>query len=293
MGAFQFDRQDYASPKPGEPRPGPSFPMVGPLLLLAVVIVGGLIVYRLLKGGGAAGAGSNYAELAQVEQRLDAIEQRLDQLERRRKPSNPEPSVTSPKQEPENASPRPSPPPVRTIYRISPAPEPRSAPSPPPKSSPDASLVTQQQQKELDSLRGDVASTHQEWEATTDRLGNVVGELATQREEITRNRESLEQLAAHFRHNSVPFKLRRGGDPQRVGPVSLQLQSIDRKNQRYTMRLLLNDKAIELKDRALNEAIQFYGSGGNVLLELAVSEIRKDAVAGRLALPQTASSDRP
>ncbi len=288
MGGFEFNRQDYAQPKPVEPRPGPSFSMAGPLILTAVVIVGGVIVYILLKGAGTRDVGGNNAQPAQIEQRLDALEHRLDQVEKRRKPSTPEPSVTAPKQEP--ANPRPSPPPVRTIYRVSPAPEQRSVPSPPPKSSPDGGLVSQQQQKELDSLRGDVVSTREEWEATADRLGNVVGELASQREDITRNRESLEQLAEHFKHNSMPFTLQRGGNPQRVGPVSLRLQSTDAKNQRYTMRLLLNDKVIELRDRALNEAIQFYGSGGKVLLELVVSEIRKDAVTGRLALPQTASS---
>jgi hypothetical protein len=40
----------------------------------------------------------------------------------------------------------------------------------------------------------------------------------------------------------------------------------------------------------VNEAIQFYGSGGKGLLELVVSQIGKDAVTGRLALPQTAAS---
>lgn len=290
MGGFQFDRQDYARPTPSEPRSGPSS-LAGPLLLLAValVAVGGFVAYRLVRGGNGDARGSN-ADVAQIEERLKAIEQRLDQVERRRRLPTPEPSSTAAKQEADKDSPRPSPPPVRTIYRISPPPEPRPATTPSPKSSPDSSQVTQQQQKELDSLRGDVASTNQQWEATADRLGNVVGELASQREEITRNRESLDQLASHFQHNSVPFTLQRGASAQRVGPVSLRLQSTDTRNQRYTMRLLLNDKVIELKDRALNEAIQFYGSGGKVLLVLAVSEIGRDTVTGRLAVPQNTPS---
>jgi hypothetical protein len=255
---------------------------------LAVVIagLGGFVVYRLVRSGGGGDPGSTNADLAQIEQRLDAIEHRLDQVEKRRKASSPEPVAPAPKEEPAKVA--PSPPPPRIIYRISPPPEPRPV-APPTKSSPDGSQVSQRQQKELDSLRGDVSSTRQEWEATTNRLGDVVGELASQREEITRHSESLEQLSAHFQQNSVPFTLQRGADAQRVGPVSLRLQSTDTKNHRYTMRLLLNDKVIELKDRALNEAIQFYGSSGKVLLELVVSEIGKEAVTGRLAVPQTAA----
>ena len=287
MGGFQFDRHDYA--KPVEP-PGASVSLTRPLQLLAVVLVGlaGFVVFRLLTSGGVGDPHGDNADLAQIEQRLDAVEHRLDQAERRRKPSSLENVTSAPKDESANA--HSSPPAMRTIYRISPPPEPRPGATPPSKSSPDGSQVSQQQQKELDSLRGDVVSTRQEWEATTNRLGDVVGELASQREEITRHRESLDQLAAHFQHNSFSFTLRKGAaNSQRVGPLSLRLQSTDTRNQRYTMRLLVNDKVIELKDRALDEAIQFYGSGGKVLLELVVSEIRKEAVTGRLALPQTAA----
>jgi hypothetical protein len=286
LGGFEFNRRDYAQPRIIEPRPSPS--SADPLLLTVVVIVGGLIVYRLLGTGRAADSGSNSADFAQIEQRLEGIEHRLDQLERRRRPSAPEPVTAVPKQDP--PAPHPSAPPVRTIYRFSPPLEPRTVAAPAPKASPTVSQLSQQQQKELDSLRGDVAATREEWEATTNRLGNVVGELASQRDQIDRHGETLEQLAAHFHHNSVPFTLQRGGNPQRVGPVSLRLQTTDTKNQRYTIRLFANHKVIELKDRALDEAVQFYGSSGNVLLELVVWEVNRDAVTGRLALPEPAPS---
>lgn len=293
MGGFEFNRRDYVQPKPAEPPPGPSFSITGPLILLVVVVVGGLVAYKFLKSGVWAEAGNANAQVAQISQRLDGIENRLNQLERRRRPSAPEPAPAAPKQEPDKASSRPSPPPAQTNYRFYPAPEPRPATSSPPQSSSEGSQVSQQQHKELESLRSDVTSTREEWQATTDRLGNVVGELSTQRDEITRHGETLEQLQAHFQHNSVPFTLRKGADAKRVGPVSLQLENTDRKTQRYTLRLLLDDKVVEVKDRALNEAIQFYGSGGKVLLELVVSQIGKDAVSGRLALPQpTASGSR-
>jgi hypothetical protein len=109
---------------------------------------------------------------------------------------------------------------------------------------PKSSSESSQQEKELNSLRGDVASGREDWKATADRLGNVVGELTTQRDEIMRNRETLDQLAAHFQLNSVPFTLQRGGKARRVGPVSLRLESTNAKNQHYTLRLFANDKVI-------------------------------------------------
>jgi hypothetical protein len=61
----------------------------------------------------------------------------------------------------------------------------------------------------------------------------------------------------------------------------------DAKSQGYTTRLRINDKLVELKDRALNKAIQFHHSVAKILSELVVSEIGEEAVSGRLALPQT------
>jgi hypothetical protein len=132
----------------------------------------------------------------------------------------------------------------------------------------------------------------QEWEATADRLGNVVGELDSQRDAIERDQARLDELAGQFARNSQPFTLEKGSDPQQVGPVSLQLHGTDPKNQRYSMRLSLDDQTVELKDRALHEAIQFYAADGKLSFELVVSQIGRDSVAGRLVIPQQTASTR-
>jgi hypothetical protein len=56
------------------------------------------------------------------------------------------------------------------------------------------------------------------------------------------------------------------------------------------MRLSVNDQTVELKDRALHEAVQFYGADGKLSFELVVSQIGRDSVAGRLVFPQQTSS---
>jgi hypothetical protein len=220
-----------------------------------------------------------------LEHRLDAMEEKLNAPVRA---AAPEPA----KRELVKADPSPSVPPTPMRVRALPTPKPESPPSAPPQPSPDLNALRQEREQALSSLRGDVAANRQEWTATADRLGNVVGELNSQHQEIVRNQESLEQLEEHFERDSVPFTLRKDGTRQQVGPVRMLLESTDTKNSRYTMRLFFEDRWIELKDRALHEAIQFYDPEGEVALELMVSRIAKEAVVGRLALPPQTNASR-
>lgn len=128
------------------------------------------------------------------------------------------------------------------------------------------------------------------WEATTDRLGMAVGQLGDQRREIARTQEGLDQLRRNLARSYVPFQLAKDAGRQRVGPVWLDLQSTDRRNQRYSVSLQFDDRMVQMKDRVLGEKIEFYISGVEGPLELVVSEIQQDRVSGQLALP--ASGDR-
>jgi hypothetical protein len=127
----------------------------------------------------------------------------------------------------------------------------------------------------------------------------VVGELDSQRnaldsqrDALDRDRARLDELAGRFARDSQPFTVERSSSQQLVGPVGLQLIGTDPKNQRYTMRLSVEGKTVELKYRALHEAIQFYASDGKVSFELVVSQIGRDVVKGSLVLPQTTTATR-
>ncbi len=260
-----------------------------PLLAIAVVGVVVFIGYKLLKNASAAAdASANDAQLAQMGQRMGDLERRLDQLEKGHKaflvPSRPaapsSPIATAVKAE--------SPKHQLTFSR----PVSAQAASPSPANSSPASNATAQNY--LNSERANAASGQQEWEATADRLGNVVGELDSQRnaldsqrEAIERDQARLDELAGRFERDSQPFRLERSSTPEQVGPVGLRLMGTDPKNQRYTMRLSVEGTTVELKDRALHEAIQFYASGGKLSFEIVVSRIDRDIVTGRLVLPQT------
>lgn len=256
--------------------------------LLAAAVVGVLVYggYKLLKSASAsADAASSDAQVVQIGQRLGDLEHRIDQLEREHHTPRQltKPVSSSPPEAPAAQS---TPPKHQITFSRAVAAE-STIPDPPIQSPPVSNSASS---SNSDADRADIVANQQRWEATADRLGNVVGELDAQRDAIEQDQHRLDELAGRFQHNSQPFTLEKSSNPEQVGPVSLRLQSTDPRNQRYTMRLSVDDTTVELKDRALHEAIQFYASGGKLTFELVVSQIGRDAVSGRLVLPQTTAT---
>ncbi len=292
----EFDRRGYMPTSEQEPESGLSFGagLARPLVIAAAVALVLFIGYKSLKSDVAAtDASASGAQLAQIGQRLDDLEHRLDQMEKKRKtsreasdPDTPSSLIIAPA--------KPVPPNSQLSFsrpvRAQSAPSTPAKSSAPSNSAQSSSPSNSAQRNDVNSARADIAASQQQWEATADRLGNVVGELDSQRDAIERDQARLDELAGRFARDSQPFTLEKGSTQQHVGPVWLRLQGTDPKNQRYTMRLSVDDKTVELKDRALHEAIQFYASGAKLSFELVVSQISRDGVAGRLVLPQTTAT---
>jgi hypothetical protein len=259
-----------------------------------VAILGaGYAAYRILGSGPSPEISAETAQLNRTAARLDDIERRLATMEERLSEPKPAAPAAAAKAEPaKTAAPANAAPRAPLRVRVSPPPKPQLEPPASSQPAPDLNALRDEGEQALRTLRGDVAATRQEWAATADRLGNVVGELNSQHQEIERNQEGLAQIEEHFERDSVPFTLHKDGVKQQVGPVKLLLESTDAKNSRYTMRLFFQDRWIELKDRALQEAIQFYEPDGQVALELMVSGIAKEAVVGRIALPPQTKASR-
>jgi len=109
--------------------------------------------------------------------------------------------------------------------------------------------------------------------------------LGSQRREIASTQAALGEIQRSFERTYLPFELRRSFGRQQVGPIWLDLRSVDRKAQRFTMRLFVDDRWVEMKDRVLGERLEFYVRGFSNPLELVISEIRQDQVSGQLGVP--------
>jgi len=284
MPGIDFDRQAFA-PAAGQTPQNLS----RILIILALVVVVGLIGftgYKLYSGLAVGAASTDSQGIEQIQQQLTDMKTRIDQLEKHRKVAVSEP-VASPKIP---ASPIVEPPvPKRTGYKVSaasvlqaqrtPVSTAISAAAPAPQAA-GASSAT-------NAVNEAVVANHEAWQATTDRLADVVGVVGSQQSELSRTREDVNKLLAQTRRTAMQFELRRGASREPVGPVSLLLRSSDPKNQRYTVCVYLEDQCVELKNRAVDEVVVFVLSDNSAPLELVATKVLRDQIVGYLEVPSS------
>jgi hypothetical protein len=67
--------------------------------------------------------------------------------------------------------------------------------------------------------------------------------------------------------------------------VRLQFKSADSKTQHYTLCVVVEDKCIEIKNRALNEVVVFVVAKGTPPMELVATKIQHDQIVGYVEIP--------
>jgi len=252
--------------------------MLGGLVLLVTIAAIAFLGYKLLSDSRqSAPAAQESSALENVQQQLAKIEKRLDQLERRRKAlaaeSDAPPNETA-KTQVEKSLPR------KTVYTIAPAGGTNTPPSPV-QVAPRPSQTPTVAQPQNNAATAD----REAWQATTDRLADVVGVVESQEGEIAEAREQLKTLLAQTRRNAITFELRRGASPQPVGPISMVLKGSDPRSQHYTLCVYSNDKCVELKNRSVNEVLVFVLSGNAAPVKLVATKVLRDQIVGYLEVP--------
>jgi hypothetical protein len=282
-----FDRQAFATS--GEQAPRSASPLTGIALILVAVVAIGFIGYKILAHVSGDTSAADGRALVQVRQQLTDIQERLEKLEQTRAraaaaPSSSVKNVDPPASTDGNAHKTP-----RTAYQVTPAyPQPKHSASATPDPATSQKLAGLQQG--LGSLQNDTNANREAWHATTDRLADVAGEVGTQRVEILRNRDEVDQLLARTERTAIPFELLRGSNPQSFGNVSLGLKSSNQKNHHYTMCVYVQGSCIELRDRSLYEVVEFSLSRGTPPLMVIATKVAKDRILGFLEVPRGATT---
>ncbi len=286
MGGFGYDRQVFVKSKESQGPPSRS-PLPGALVLILVAALGAFAAYRYIKAGGLSNVDvDNSAQVKELQKKIQTLKAQIAELEKRHLAPKPMPHAEAPKPKetapklPEKLSGKLA---DRPKVQVSEAPVQKplvaqaktDAPKPP-TAKPDPGVT---------ALQSNLAASNQQWEATVNRLGEVVGELDVQRTQVKKNQSDVNQLLSITRRTGIPFNLKKGSKFQRVGPISVKLGSTNVANQRYSLRLIVDDKSVELKDRALNEVVQFYTTRSHFPVELVVSQIKRGHVSGMLAVP--------
>ena len=277
MAGVEFDRQAFVPASAPTPTQGKSLiHLVGSLLLvmaLGLVCYVGYKVYLVNLNNTSLTSASQ--EIQRLEQQLDEMQKRLNAVERHKKAAAAEP-VVSP--EPPGKSTKVAPP-TRTLYRIATA---SAMPAQQKPSNPPSNAAPSQSPE----FAGQVAANREAWEATTNRLADVVAVVGTQQGEISTTQEAVNQLLSQIRRQAISFELDKSNSHVAVGPVNLQYKNVDTRTQRYSVCVMFgNEKCIELKDRALNEVVVFIVAKNTAPLELVATSIRHGQIAGYVAVP--------
>jgi hypothetical protein len=256
-----------------------------PTMVLLLVAAAGLcfLGYKFLIQSAVDDSGSDQHTLAQLDQRMAGIEERLERIEQERGRA-PVQNLSGARQLTPPASPSEPQNPSRSTYRISPPPvqqDPRSAPATDPAMAQKVAGI----QQGLGNLQQNTAADHQAWQATSDRLADVSGQVGTQQVQLLRNQDELNQLILRTQRTAVPFELHRGSEREPVGPISLTLKSTNAKSQRYTLCAYVQDTCVELKDRNRYEVVQLVSSRYSAPFEVIATSVLKDGITGYLEVP--------
>jgi hypothetical protein len=139
---------------------------------------------------------------------------------------------------------------------------------------------------EVSTVKTDVASTRTELEKTVADLKRATGELDGHSVLIATNGKELAALRTLGERNYIEFTVAKSKQAKKVGDVSILLKKTDPKKNRYTIDLIADDKTVEKRDRGVNEPIQFMTAKAKQPYELIVNDVKKDTIAGYLAVPK-------
>jgi hypothetical protein len=281
---IEFNRDAFVSGPPKESNTGSRL-IIGVLLVVSVVALG-LIAYKVLIQSAGTASATDGRIVAQLDQRLSMIEDRLDQLEkdRGRKAAAPAPAAPAPQPAAEPVATRPAGPRYQVM---NPTPQQHMPTTAAPDPATAAKLAGLQQG--VGSLQNEANANKEAWQATTDRLADVAGQIGSQHNAVIKNQEQLNQLLARTSLSAIPFELRRGSNRQPVGPVSLTLKTTNIRSHRYTLCVWVEDSCIELRDKTMFEVVEFAISKDSAPLEVIATKVGRDVIVGYLEVPREKS----
>jgi len=148
-------------------------------------------------------------------------------------------------------------------------------------------LATKASSDQLNTVSGDVVAVKSDLETTKNDVKMARSELGTL---IARNGEEIEVLRRMGERDYVEFTIQGRKKPQLVGPVMVDLRSVDTKRSKFTVALVVDDLRTEKRDRLVNEPIFFYPRGSRQATEFVVNSIAKDKITGYISTPKRAAS---
>ena len=279
MAGIEFDRQVFAPATEAENKTSPK--IFGTVALVVALGLAGLVGYKIFTQVSQQHALSEAnAQIEQLQIQLADSQKQMEDLQKKHRPAAPKVEATPPVTTPAAAEKAPAP---RRTYHVTAGSV--LPPQPAKLQSISQAPATPAVNAETAAMKSELAANHEAWQATTDRLADVVGVVGQQQNELSETREAVNQLLSQTKRRAISFELQRGTSQAPVGPVYLQLKSVDMKGQRYSVCVYFEERCTEIKDRSLNEVVVFIVSKEKGPMELIATKILHDQVVGYLQVP--------
>jgi septal ring factor EnvC (AmiA/AmiB activator) len=232
-------------------------------------------------------ASADTQTLVQIQKQLNSIENRLGELESRRKAESAKAAADVKPPATALSSEIGIPHPPRPRYQVSPESAMPAQPLVTQSPLPDAASAQKlaRLQQGIGELQEETTSNREAWQATTNRLAEVAGELGAQHGQILQNKDELNRFLGRTEHSTFTFELRRGSVPEPVGPIRISLRTSNQKSQRYTLCVYLQDSCVQVKDRVQYEVVELALSRDTMPFELIATKVEKDGIIGYLEVP--------
>ena len=138
--------------------------------------------------------------------------------------------------------------------------------------------------QDLNSTKTSLDQTKTDLNANIALVRKVQGDLSGTNSLVATNGKELDELKKLGQRNYIEFTLKKQKDMAKVGNISLKLDKVDPKKNKFSLNVMADDKLTEKKDRNINEPLQFYVSKS--LYEIVINSVGKDTVSGYLSTPK-------
>jgi len=136
---------------------------------------------------------------------------------------------------------------------------------------------------QVSSVRADLESTRRDLEGTQRQLLDVRDTLSAA---VAKNSTELAQLRLKGERDYIDFTLPKKGEMTKVEDIRLVLTKTDVKKGKFNLKIIVDDKQLEKKDRMINEPIQFLVGQNRIRYEVVVNWVQKDKAGGYLSIPK-------
>jgi chromosome segregation ATPase len=145
---------------------------------------------------------------------------------------------------------------------------------------------------EVGTVKSDLANTRRDLEGTQRQLVDVRDTLNAA---VAKNAGELAQLRLKGEREYFEFTLPDKKTPVKVEDIRLWLTKTDTKNNRFSLKILVDDKELEKKDRLINEPVQYLVGQNHVRYEVVINWVSKNQVGGYMSIPKdkSLSAERP